>query len=78
MKATVHIELDNAMRQRITERMSTAMGSYIVSTGKTDFATWSPEEWQQLVGVAFDVCAPDVFMRRLVLVPPYIEEQAPY
>lgn len=76
MKATVQIELEGPERVRITDMMSTAMGSFIQATGKFDFTTWTAEEWQRFTDIAFDVCAPEVFLRRIVLVRPY--EEVPY
>jgi hypothetical protein len=79
LSATVTVDLNEAIRKDITDRMSAAMGSYVQSLGKTDFAYWAPEEWQQFLDVAFDVCAPAIFLKRVIVVPPYdVEYPPPY
>lgn len=77
LSATVTIDLNEMARQEISDRMSMAMGSFVQHIGKSDIAHWSPEEWHQFLGVAFDVCASAVFLKRVIVVPPYDVEYAP-
>jgi len=70
--ATINMNISESERKRITGEASRAMGEYIMSTGKTDFATWSPGEWDKLVGTAFDLIATQVFMKRISVSRPYV------
>lgn len=78
MKAVIEIALEGAHRTEITDKLSTAMGSFITAIGKPDLSTWSGEDWDNFMGVAFDVVAPAVFLKRLVLVPPFDTEKIPF
>jgi len=77
MKAIIEVALEGVHRTEITDKLSTAMGSYIGAIGKPDLSTWSAEDWDNFMGVAFDVVAPAVFLKRLVLVPPFSTEAGP-
>lgn len=73
LKAEITMRISDGERERISNEMSAAMGGHIMSVGKTDFASWTPEEWMQLVSVAFDVGATQAFMQRVYVSPPYAE-----
>ena len=75
VKASTTISSDD--REDIEDAMSREMGSYIVSTGKTDFAEWSKEEWAGLVKVAFETGAMAVFTRRISVTEPTIVPEEP-
>lgn len=70
LKVQATMEISEKERERIEQAMSRAMGAQIMSTGKTDFAQWSKEEWMALVGVAFNHCAPVVFQKRVFVSEP--------
>lgn len=77
MKAIIEVALEGVHRTEITDKLSTAMGSFVAAIGKPDLSTWTGEDWENFMGVAFDVVAPAVFMKRLVLVPPFTTEHEP-
>jgi hypothetical protein len=77
MIARIEIPLDGDARREISGRMSEAMGAFVEAVGDTDFSTWTAEQWDQFVSVAYDVCATTVFMKRILIVPPADVEFAP-
>jgi hypothetical protein len=78
MIATIELNIDAKTRTQICDQMSDGMGGYIEALGKSDFADWTADEWQKFISVAFDVAATAVFMKRIVVVPPFVEEHIPF
>jgi hypothetical protein len=73
--ATMHIS--DRERADIEARVSEALGGYIESTGKLDFSSWTPEEWDRFVSTAFDVISPDIFARRISVSGPFTRIDPP-
>jgi hypothetical protein len=76
MQYKIDLKLTEGQRRVIEERMSSAMGRHIESTGVTDFAQWTPEQWQDLVAVAFDIAATETFRSRIAIVGPLDVEES--
>ena len=75
-EVTMHIT--EKEREKIISDMSRAMGEYIMKIGVTDFAKWTPEQWAGLMAAGFDLVAPQVFMKRICVSPPYTLETVPF
>lgn len=83
MIATIKIDLDGATRTEIESLMDRAMGSYMgklieTAPAKIDFSQWDKADWDNLVKLAFEACAPAVFTRRIVVIPPTLIEEPPF
>lgn len=77
MQSIIRLDINAADRAEIEQRMSRSMGSFIEEIGMTDFAAWTPEQWQDFVATAFDVAALEVFQRRISVRGPH-DIEAPF
>ena len=71
MKVDAVAKISDEERTEIEEEMSREMGAFIMSIGETDFAQWSPQQWKDLVGIAFEHAALGVFTKRIMVTKPY-------
>lgn len=83
MQATIKIDLDGVARSEIEKLMDRAMGSYMNalvtgSPSKMDFSQWSRTDWDGLIAVAFESCAPAVFVKRVIVIPPQTRQEIPF
>lgn len=79
LTTTVQMDINEMFRQDIKNRLSGSLGSFIAHIGKTELATWTPEEWDTLLDIGVDVCVAAAFMQRVRVMPPYdVEYPPPY
>jgi hypothetical protein len=78
MRMVIDLDIGSTDRAAIEDRMSTAMGRFVEGLNSTDFATWTPETWQQFIACGFDVCATEVFSKRVNVAGPWHTDAAPY
>ena len=70
-RSDVIVEITEEEREQIVAAMSKAMGGFIKKQNTTDMKKWSKEDWANFVSVAFNVCAPQVIMKRIHISKPY-------
>lgn len=73
MQVSATAEITPERRDEITKLMSQEMGKYISGIDKMDFMTWTEQEWNDFVQVAFENAAIHVFMERIKITKPCVE-----
>ena len=81
MKLTASLDLSEADRAQAEGRLNAALGSYILSLSqadptKMDFSTWTEDEWNRFVSIAFDVAAIETFKLRVRVAGPQYSDMS--